>query len=201
MNKNKKILVDELMKKFCKDRYGFEAEYRFLKLKHCEDYVLTEYGHLYRFKGKNPKGYCVKGMKDKGRLSQSGKRWKNGFVIDQFYKKNKEGLSERFMTISRAKLMLMTFSGITLSKARKMTIFPIDGNNKNLHHSNLKAFENSMTGIVEIYGLPQQGLLSKNDVKKIRRSALTNSALAIYFNRSRHTISRIRNLRTYKQIN
>jgi len=196
MNKRKREFIDAFMKKFNVQQYGKQVDFKSVPLTHCRDYVLTEFGDLLNFKGRVN---VIKGMKIKGRKNKSGKNWRSGFVVDQFYKMTDEG-SKRFMTIPRSKLMLITFRNFTLKKSKEVSIFPADGNNKNLHIDNLLPFKNFMTGAKKIYGAPQSGKLTATQVRAIRRSKKSNQELADIYKRDRHTISKIRNNHTYKNV-
>lgn len=202
MKKKKKLSVEiikDALEKFCMDFYGFIPAWKRLKFKHCNGYYLTEYGHLLRPSYDASRIIVIKGMEMKGRKSKTGKQWKAGFVVDQFYKMV-DGKSKRFWTIPRSKLMYMVFKNWTETKVRHFSFFPKDGNNRNLHVDNLIPYDKFMEGAIKTYGRPQGGKLSNREIIAIRRSGKTNRELGQRYNRNLHTISRIRNNRAYKDV-
>jgi len=203
MKQKKKNLSTEIIKdaieKFCIDFYGFIPGYKRLPYKHCNGYYLTYFGHLLKPSYNASKVIVIKGQKNKGRLSAAGKRWKSGFVVDQFYKME-NGKSKRFWIIPRSKLMYMIFKGWSRAKVKSHFFFPKDGNNNNLHIDNLVPYKDFMEGSRATYGVLESGSLSNREVIAIRKSKKTNKELAEKYGLNFHSISKIRNNRTYKNV-
>lgn len=198
--KSRNQLIREAIEKFCMDKYGYVAKWKKIKIRYCTKYYLTECGDRFKIVGTPPRVSLIKGDKMKGRKSKTGKRWKSGFVVDHFYRKIDGEKSKVFFSITRAKLMYMVFKNWPLTKVRAFKFFPKDGNNNNPHIENLIPVEKFMDGFIKVYGKPQSGKLTNRQVVSIRKSNKTNKELAVKYKRNFHTISRIRNNRSYKDV-
>ena len=186
MKLTKKEFIERIYT-ICQEHYGrkdVEVKRIPLPLKWAKGYYLTDQGDTIIFKDSFPKGKFCKGKND----------------TIQFYQNSK-----RVFWLTRRKLMMMTFEGLTLAQVRSVKVFPKNGKKDDVRFENLINFESVAKGHAASYDnnfQRRKTKLSTRQVLQIKKAKgkSTRRELSERYQIGMRQITRIWNNHTYKHL-